>query len=85
MQDRAKKLWLPASLVVVTVSVAKLIHCRRTIPSWPATLAAPLKLCGILSSRVRLAVARDGVETRMNNGFFVVTEYPDVETWHCHV
>jgi len=21
----------------------------------------------------------------MNNGFFMVTEYPDVETWHCHV
>jgi len=21
----------------------------------------------------------------MNNGLFVVTEYPDVETWHCHV
>ena len=27
----------------------------------------------------------NALETRMNNDFFVVTEYPDVETWHCHV
>jgi hypothetical protein len=36
----------------------------------------------ILSSR--RPTGRDGVEPRMNNGFFVVTEYPDEEMWHYH-
>jgi len=54
--------------------------------AFPAVLRCPkLNTFGSGLGLSKALPKKSTFETRMNNGLFVVTEYPDVETWHCHV